>query len=178
MILFLKFFLLSVLVLFPLNDSEKMAWSEDRKLTWEDFQGKPDRAANYVASTNSGITFSYSISEENGERELDWTVQSHFYPKLSWFKKEKVSEYILNHEQTHFDITELHARKLRKNLENARFSKRIKQEIETIYRENENERREMQQKFDSETGHSINREKELFWGNYVAQQLKEHARWK
>ncbi len=178
MMLFLKFLFVSVLVLFPSNDSEKMSWSETRKLAWEDFQGRPDQSADYVASTNSGITFSYSYSEKNGERELDWTVQSHFYPKLSWYKKDKVSDYILKHEQTHFDITELHARMLRKKLENNRFSKRLKQEIETVYRENENERREMQQKFDSETTHSINREKELVWEVYVAELLKAHSRWK
>lgn len=178
MMLFLKFLILSILVLFPSNDSEKMPWSETRKLTWEDFQGRPDRSASYVASTNSGITFSYSVSGKNGEGELNWTVQSHFYPKLSWYKKEKVSDYILKHEQTHFDITELHARKLRKKLEGTRFSKKIKQEIESIYIENENERREMQQKFDSETTHSINREKELIWEIFVAEQLKVHSHWK
>ena len=160
------------------NDKIRIEWSERDRLSWEDFQGYPQGAADYVASTNSGISFSFSYSERNGKRDLTYTIKSHFYPKLSWYKPELVSEYILKHEQAHFDISELYARILRKKLEEADFSKNVKEEIEIIYEENEEERRTMQNRFDEETDHSKIPEKEYGWRKYIAKQLEVYERWK
>ncbi len=162
----------------PQHEPEKIHWNENKKLSWEDFRGKPQRTAVFVASSNTGIGFHYSYSLSNGEVEVKYSVESFFYPKQSWYLPEKVSPYILKHEQTHFDISELHARILRKNLDDKNFSKKIKTEIEAIYNETEQQRRAMQTKFDSETAHSRNTEKEIQWENYVAQQLTKYEPWK
>ena len=110
----------------PQNDSEKIIWTETQKLTWEDFRGKPVRSASFVASTNTGISFQYSYSIKNGDVNVEYSVESFFNPEGSWYVPEKVSPYILRHEQAHFDISELHARILRKNLEEKSFSKKVK----------------------------------------------------
>lgn len=166
------------LVFFPLNTTEKIVWQENQKLTWEDFRGKPIRSANFVASTNSGISFQYSYSINNGKIKVDYSVESFFNPESSWFLPEKVDAHILGHEQAHFDISEIHARMLRKNLAAKKFSTKIKSEIEGIYQKVEQSRRAMQTKFDAETDHSRNKEKEAFWQKYIAQQLAEHEAWK
>ena len=101
-----------------------------------------------------------------------------FYPEKSWFKPNMVSLHILSHEQTHFDISELHARILRKRISNTHFSKRIKREIEDIYTEIEQQRRAMQAKFDAETDHSRDIQKEKYWQKYVSNQLEDYERWK
>ncbi len=179
--LFYMKILVSFLLLFfaiPQGNPEKMEWDEHRILTWNDFQAVPDKSASFVASTNSGISFSYSYTTKNGKIDFTYSVASFFYPKKSWFKPTEVDDYILKHEQTHFDISELHARKLRKSIDNATFSKNLKTEIESLYNVNEKVRRAMQQKFDKETDHSKKRKEEVRWENYVAQQLREYARWK
>ncbi len=153
-------------------------WNENQKLTWEDFRGKPVRSANFVASTNTGISFQYSYSIKNGAINVEYSVQSFFYPEGSWYIPDKVNSYILKHEQAHFDISELHARILRKKLEGSTFSKKIKSEIEGVYQQIEQQRRAMQTKFDAETDHSRNEEKEAFWQNYIANQLTEYNDWK
>jgi len=163
------------------NDKEKMAWNENKKLTWADFKGKPSGSAVYAASTNSGISFSFASKTREGKTTLDYTVQTNFYPQLSWFRKEVVSPYILAHEQTHFDISELYARILRKKLKEAKLStngKKMQLHIEKIYNANEKERQETQYKFDRETEHSRNHEMEATWEAYVAKQLKKHDDWK
>lgn len=159
------------------NDKTKIEWQDAYPLTWEDFQGSPQGAADFVASTNSGISFSFSYKERNGERTLDFTVKSNFYPKLSWYKPDLVSEYILKHEQAHFDISELYARILRKKLSEAEFSQNLKEEIELIYEKNELERRETQNKFDEETDHSKIPEIEYKWRDFIAKQLDLYEKW-
>ena len=118
----MNFYLIVLTLLFqtiPLNiEKEKILWSESYKLSWADFQAKPNIGSGFVASTNSGISFSYSFSysEEKGDFDLDFTIQSNFYPTLSWYIASEVTENTLKHEQTHFDISELHARLLRKKI--------------------------------------------------------------
>ncbi|HET8804280.1 MAG TPA: DUF922 domain-containing protein [Aequorivita sp.] len=166
------------LMIFPQPTSEKIVWQENQKLTWDDFRGKPLRSASFVASTNTGISFQYSYSNRNGDMTVEYSVESFFSPEGSWYIPERVNSYILNHEQAHFDISELHARMLRKNLEGKTFSKKIKSEIESIYQQVEQKRRAMQTKFDAETDHSRKEAKEIFWQKYIANQLAEYERWK
>ena len=160
------------------NDSEKISWSESYQLSWADFQGAPQGGSSYVASTNSGMSFSFSFGSKNGEIQYDYSIESNFYPKLSWYKKGQVSDYILKHEQTHFDISELHSRMFRKLMEEGHFSENIKAEVASLYEKTETERKAMQKRYDQETNHSQNIEKEHQWRNYVDAQLKEYDRWK
>lgn len=175
------FTLLAILYLFfqPADiDPVKLQWSETRKLTWADFQGIPNGADDFVASTNSGISFSYSISNKNGDIGFKYIILSNFYPEQSWYKPEAASEYILIHEQTHFDISELFARKLRKELDEILIGPDIKQIADKLYSEIEQQRRAMQLKYDAESNHSKNREGEFYWRAYIADELENYAGWK
>lgn len=176
----MKFFftLLIFLLTLPQSNSEKITWSESYKLSWKDFRGKPIRSASFVATTNSGISFQYSYSIKNNEVSVDYSVSSFFEPSNSWYIPEKVNDHILKHEQLHFDISELHARMLKKNLEGKQFSKRVQFEIEKIYKKVEQKRRAMQTRFDAETDHSRNEKQELYWRKFIAQQLTEYEHWK
>lgn len=167
------FFLFS----FSENDKIRIAWQQDRKLSWSDFKGKPE-SGNFIASTNSGISFSFSITKENDAERLDYTVRSYFYPESSWYLPKKIDKRVLQHEQTHFDISELHARKLRKMLTEAKFSKKIKPKVKSVYKEIERQRRQMQVRFDLETDHSNIKKAELQWEELIAKKLKEYERWK
>ncbi len=162
----------------PENDSEKILWSETEKLTWDDFQGTPKEGSDYVASTNSGISFSFSYTKREDRIDFDYTIESNFYPKLSWYKRGAVSDYILKHEQTHFDISELHSRMLRKEMETRTFSNNIKEEVQDLYQSIETRRKEMQRRYDKETDHSQISEAEFAWRDFVAEQLTKHERWK
>ena len=161
------------------NEDEKIAWSEKNKLSWSDFKAAP-KGNDYVASTSSGISFSYTFSytETREIIDLDVSITSYFYPNNSWYIPSEVSQYILNHEQTHFDISELHARILRKKISETTFTKNLKIEIEAIYKRVEDERRNMQHLFDKESDHSKIKEKELEWEAVVAKQLKKYKPWK
>lgn len=95
-------FLLVFLFLFA--SSEKIPWSEDVKLTWDDFKGRPDMRSPFVAMTNSGIVFSYQVTSENGNLSLTTEVEAQFHPEISWYKPDRVNNHVLQHEQGHFNI--------------------------------------------------------------------------
>ena len=92
------------------------------------------------------------------EVELDFEVNAYFYPEESWYKPAVCDTFILGHEQLHFDISELFARKMRGRLRNTTFSENVKQEVRDIYQETLKELEAMQDRYDWETNFSRNRE--------------------
>lgn len=172
-------FIVIAFLLFPSEgDTVKMAWSDSQKLTWDDFQGKPKLNSGYVASTNSGLSFSYSFSKKGDVIDYKYEVHSYFYPETSWYIASQVNQNILNHEQIHFDISELHARILRRKIENFVFTDNIKNEIMKLYNETEQERVTMQHRFDKESEHSKNREGELKWEAFVHKEIVVYEPWR
>lgn len=171
-------FLLLLFLAPDISEEEKIVWNEDRKLTWEDFRGVPSGPESFVASTNSGVSFSFSYKERDGVSEVSYVVASNFYPELSWYRPSRVSPYILAHEQMHFDISELCARKLRKALKSIPEDRDFKENSEVVYQANEAHRRELQEQYDTESDHSNIKEEEYKWRVYIAAQLKEYESWK
>src|SRR3954464_14720897 len=97
-----KLFLLLIPVFSFLSvDDNLIEWSPARKLTWSDFKGKPDPLSDNAALTNSTINFEYGITEKG----FTHSIKCRFNKNLSWGRIK--NEYILNHEQGHFDIAEI-----------------------------------------------------------------------
>ena len=158
--------------LFAQEIEEGMLWSADRKLTWADFKGKIPPAANPAATTASGISYKYSANLIHHEVHLDFEVSAFFYPNESWYKPDICDDLILSHEQLHFDIAELFARRMRKKLTKTSFSDNVKAEIREIYRNTLKELRKFQQRYDTETNFSRNREKQLEWNAMIDKELR------
>lgn len=176
----MKFCFLIISIIFSLssysqNEPEKVYWEQDG-LSWKDFKAAPDHSSRFDANTNAGLSFSWGLSNENGLMGFTYEVTSYFNPAQSWIKPASHTEYLLKHEQLHFDITELHARKLRKKLagiDPTSLNKNAKGNINRIYQEIEKERKMMQLQFDKESKHSLDKEGEAYWQHFVrAEMLK------
>ncbi|WP_411894898.1 hypothetical protein [Winogradskyella sp. A2] len=140
----------------------QIEWSEDRKLTWDDFKGKPDREnyPNALALTNSG--FGYE-SGNNMFKEGEVFVQSVFNTNSSWVLQEGRTDYVLRHEQIHFDITEIYSRKLRKELADAKVTSSELLRAKTIFDKVFNEMQKRQEKYDRETARGDKTETQENW---------------
>ncbi len=166
---FLLIFVLAVPVM--AQENEKLSWYQEKPLSWSDFKASPKKHLPYKANTNSGLSFSWNSTESISGIELNYEVRSNFYTNRSWVKEIEEVDYLLAHEQLHFDITELHARKLRKALESYEPNEKMKKELDAIYSKVEKQRRQMQTQFDKETNHSINKEAEFKWRVFIKQEL-------
>ena len=151
---------------------EGVLWSADKRLTWADFKGKIPPAAVPAATTASGISYSYTANLIHHEVSLDFEVNAYFYPNESWYKPDICDDVTLSHEQLHFDIAELFARKMRDKLKRTSFSDNVKAEIRKIYKEILAELQEFQELYDWETDFSRNRGKQLEWNQKIAEALK------
>jgi len=154
--------------LYAQNNS--IVWSDERPLTWNDFKKKAPK--NHLASAMSDITFMINVEFENNEIFIQ--IEPSLRPKDSWVKKNNKSDYLLKHEQVHFDIYEVYARKFRSEIKSNHYtSKRVQNEITRLFNKYSKLAVDAQDKYDKETEHSIKREKQQEWNDSVAKELKE-----
>jgi hypothetical protein len=155
------------------EEYETIAWSQDRKLTWEDFKEKAPKNARAAATTASGITYQFSTSGTRDKMELDYEISTFFYPNKSWYQPQLCDSLILSHEQLHFDISELFARRMRKRLAKGAFTQNLKAEVKVIYREIMEELEAFQDLYDNQTNFSRDNEQQLLWNSKIETALRK-----
>lgn len=158
-------------IAFSQTKVETIPWSADRKLQWSDFKGSYFKTQWAAATTATSISYSFSVVEQNDQRFLDIAVGCEFYPQKSWYKPELCDALILSHEQLHFDIAELHARKFRKKLSETRFTDNVKEEVREIYAMVLKQLYIFQNKYDRETDFSRDLQQQLVWNQMISKEL-------
>lgn len=153
------------------SDTNKIFWSDWYRLEWSDFQGQPEIGKNIAAISN--IALPYDLVSD-GEGLLEVTLNVCFLKDQSWSKVSQQNKVLLQHEQLHFDIAELHRRKLVKAIAESNFTKNnyksvLEKHIHEIWTI---QYREMQDKYDKETNYSRVFKGQIKWNKYVTQQLR------
>lgn len=145
----------------------KIPYKESRRLTWDDFKGKPDEKSPFKAKTESTLDIDISTKGE----EATITMVTSFEMNKSWVKDGR--EVLLQHEQTHFDIAELWSRKFKQRLKGKTFAaKNFQQILSTMHADIQKEGRAMQVLYDKETEHSINEKAQASWTKKINADLK------
>lgn len=163
----------------PSLKEDVLEWQEKVPLKWSDFKGQPQNLGDIAAITSSGISFRFSIKENNQKMtDFNTQVQAHFYPKKSWVHKKKSSDHLLAHEQLHFDITELYARKLRKEIAQMSISQNIKQRLNQRYERINKAMTAVQQTYDVETNYSRDSIAQSIWKLKIDASLKDFSDYK
>jgi hypothetical protein len=98
-----------------LNAKGALRWSRERQLTTADFKGTPPQEGPEGAHTEYTIVSGARCSG----RSLEFKVATAMLPSQSWVMPELTHSpadltRTLKHEQTHFDISEVYARKIRR----------------------------------------------------------------
>ena len=175
--LFASALLLALASFTPLPKPDQLPYDPDRPLTWDDFRPRAMLPIlGYKAYTWSGIAIDLS-SDDTG---IHVNTYSYFVPSESWVEKDAGTPELLRHEQGHFDLTELYTRELRTLLEpyqNMDVSKFVRGDgqdsVQRLYDETFDRMNAEQERYDKETEHSVNREKQQMWDADIARRLRE-----
>ena len=123
-------------------------------------KGCHPKKAQHFASVNSGMGYRLVSKNRDGKLATAIDVTTYFYPQLSWKKNSKENNQdLLKHEQLHWDISELYARKLR-----AAYKKYIPQK-------NQKERLQAQNAYDLETKHGLLKDAQEKWSDKIREEL-------
>ena len=110
------------LLSFSFVKDEFILWQENKKLKIQDF--KADNKDTVKVNRQqflgaiSAIRIEYTSFQRNKNSVPDFSIKTYFDPNESWMLLK--NDYVLQHEQIHFDLTELYARKMRKSVESLR----------------------------------------------------------
>lgn len=155
----------------PPVSNDFIQWNALQRLTWSDFKAVPPAGASNAALTSSSILMRFST---NGQT-LDFHINCQFDRQNSWGRVK--NDHILSHEQGHFDIAEIHARKLNRQLKSYKVNKsQVSHDVNSIYQSVMQELSGMQLQYDQDTDHSRNKSGQKDWlakiDNYLGE-LKE-----
>src|ERR1700743_1907283 len=92
--------------------SQLIKWYADKPLTWADFKGPVNESIPHQAYTHCRFNYTSHWSKRDGKYTFNFKMGSGFDPEASWCRPGKQTEPLLKHEQLHFDIHELYARKM------------------------------------------------------------------
>lgn len=179
------FFILCFVTSACFAQDTKQGWNdyaEHSQLTWDDFKGKnPNTDATAAAEVNTSLEFKWGYQTIGIDINFLYEVLAMQNPNASWVDSNQKTLRVLNHEQIHFDITELHARMFRKWLSEFDYinTRNLRRQLNGKYTKVKIAWKRMQQEYDLETNHGI-----LFvthqenWNKKIADLLIEFAAFK
>jgi IS1 family transposase len=160
--------LIAITLIQPNNNL--IPWSTTTKLTWSDFKGNPDPHSPNAALTSSNINIEFGYNNTG----FQYSIRCVFDKNRSWVRI--ATDEVLAHEQGHFDIAEIYARRLNKALATYRFNvQTVSKDVNDVYSSMMKEHRQMQAQYDQETDYSRNRPKQAEWLKKIAADLKSLA---
>jgi len=148
-------------------------WSAARPLAWDDFQGRPPTAGQEGAKTAYIL---YSIWKCRGD-VFEYRVVVAFRPRESWVKPVVLDDSvqrqtILVHEQTHFDLGEVHARRMRRAFADLSGPcRKTNAELGAVADQVGQEEKEEQRRYDAETDHGLFAAEQAAWTQQTRRRL-------
>ena len=181
------------------DTGEIIIWSPTRKLTWTDFRAQPLKDVISRSEISTRIhplwlpeTHCQSLSTNQFTctlKVVQLAIRAEMNPFLSWVIPEAADLELLEHEQLHFDLTEVYARKIRTatrpllgltetatgiSIQKAQDSafKKLEDRLNFIVIPLQDELNHEQTRYDQESQHSLNQKKQQEWKEFIRGQLK------
>lgn len=147
------------------------AWDIHYRLTWDDFTNENTLDEKRHAGAYIASSIHFSVSKHG------FKAFAVMYPNRSWVRSGYANPYTLAHEQLHFDITEIYARKLRAQLsglspEEVRRARKLYAQVRTEWRAaqaaydnatHHGRRRDMQAKYQADVTEALEALADYFW---------------
>lgn len=147
----------------------KICWEEGRLISWKNFIGTPKHNSSIAAFTT--VSLRTEIVSKNSV-----LVENCMIENKSWVEKHSKTEYLLKHEQYHFHLAEIIARRMRKDI--SMIKTPTISAVKTIFDERMEEYESLQQLYDEETNHSIDSIMQIKWQEKIDIELIALAQFK
>ena len=155
------------------NQEDYLYWSETRRLTWEDFKGKPAGTSDDY-STEIFMSIPSSIEKENLFSPPKLTSVCVFDKQHSRINKNIANGTLLIYYQTIFDIHEVYARKLRKTFLETDFGLNdFKEKYRSMTEKNNNDLLNRIEEFRRASKLGQNKETVKQWAAKIRNELQE-----
>lgn len=148
------------------STEDTVFYDPDRPLQWSDFRDRPNPSSkfNAVIANSFGIQGHAELVEGSIVQTLE--IKVFMLPRQSWARDKE--EYGINHERRHFDLTRIVVNQFKKSLESQEldpefFQGQIQDEFFEYYRK----LNRIQQLYDDQTAHGLNKEAQGTWNLWI-----------
>ncbi|MFT4061472.1 MAG: hypothetical protein QM642_03835 [Edaphocola sp.] len=147
-------------------------YNPNRPLSITDFKGAPDSNNKALAMTYSGIQLSFGVESDDENASGSIEIGAGFDPAKSWMKPLGRNNYVLGHEQLHFDITVLKMFELITLLKATKFNlENFESTIKACKEKYDTETTDLQNQYDTETAHGLNKQQQAEWAKRIKSAL-------
>lgn len=155
-----------------LSTSNIIYYNSAKPLHWKDFQGSPIESSRATAITASGFGYKADIKNTGTKGQLNLGVYCFFNKNNSWVKEGKATDYILGHEQHHFNISFIAANYFIEKLKSTEFSStNYNVLLARLYKESCDYMNRMQDDYDGQTKNGQLKEVQGKWNEYISQKV-------
>ncbi len=146
---------------------------DDGPIGWDEFLGQPDTTSPWDAMLFSGISLQYEYKKHKGGTKVNVLIAPYMNTARSWVKSTGLNEHTLLHEQRHFDITAIVARKLADNIRNTVFQGiNFKATVAALHADAMRQLEQLQLRYDEETAHGYLSSCQQEWNQTIDQNLE------
>jgi hypothetical protein len=170
----------------------EIKWTATRRLTWEDFKGKPKVISNtkkatsnkkrVISNTNTTVQtycdFGFESNRIGVFKTQQFFVKNTFDCDLSWVRQDQIKrDDLLKHEQTRFDLSEVYARRLRQLLTKKNSGRNFAATANAMFKKVYVAYLDRQELYETETKYGLDRVQQNRWTKQVAAELVELSSW-
>lgn len=142
-----------------------------RPLVWDDFKATP-RANRFAAEIFPSFSYKGNSKMEDGYILMDLQLKVYALKHASWVRKGSKDTYGLNHEQRHFDLVKLVAERFKQKvlslpLQTDDYDGVIGYQYLEFFRE----MNRLQEAYESETAHGMNKAAQARWNKWIDEEL-------
>ena len=153
-------------------EGDTIYYSVKRPLTWADFKDRP-RDSHFEAEILPVIGYTEQNQVVNGIIYVDMSIKVSVAKSDCWVKGLK-DDYILNHEQRHFDIEKIAGERYKKKLLAVKLpTDNFYGPINMEYLEALRDATRIQKQYDAETRHGQDRVAQEQWNEQIDKELRE-----
>lgn len=159
----------------PHNADRAFHWTPERKLRWEDFQGRRRSGCSerVVAETSCGISVETSLAPASSVAKI--YVFNTFDKRQSWVHPGGECPAVLRHEQGHWDLCEIYTRKMQRRFDALSIrGGKLTEMVARVFDQVEGEYLRRQEAYEAETRHGIDKDAQAIWEQRIARELASH----
>lgn len=154
------------------SDQDTVFYDFNRPLSWSDFREKPSRTSGYNATIFTSLAMEGSPFMEKGVLVFPIEIKVYMLPESSWAKTQGKSDYALNHEQRHFDVTRVVGNRLVNRLKALKVTpENYEAAVNDAYFDSYREMNKLQEIYDARTRHGLDKDAQSRWNSIIDQAL-------
>jgi hypothetical protein len=158
---------------FKVMNAKDTVYYQQRKVIWADFSGPVRSRTEYGAAIFASFGYASKLYTDNSQITMEITPKIFMDKNMSWVRNGMKTDYALKHEQLHFDIAYMLSLQFLQKIKTfkAKTEKDLLSLVNYEYLEFYKKMHTVQEQYDDETDHSLNKDKQEKWSLKVKAEI-------